>query len=221
MTPQNRRILCDIDVDALEPPKPPMEQGLFKISFLTAANTAPSDLEPDSATSGPIITLYPPTFDSIPPTSSASQISDKADSYLSPQLSLPRTVATFTPCRSPLSTENTSHRVSIDLQPSFRLQFQNGDYSFNLVNDKASFLENGQELSFPDSDDDSDVDEIVEDIGVGDMLKLLTLQDKAVVAAKQIFSPTSDKSDHIHSRKDSECKFSVDGSVRIFSLYDG
>ena len=234
VTPQNRRILGDIDVGALEPPKPPVKQGTLKISFLTAADTAsspteapttnmaPSDLEQDSATSGPIITLYPPAFDSIPPTSSAPQISDKVNSYLSPQLSLPRTVATFAPRRSPLSSEHASNRVSMDLQSSFQLQLQNGDYSFNLVNDKVSFLESSQELSFADSDDDSDVDEIVEDAGVGDMLKSLTLQDKAVVAAKQIFSPTSEKF-VITSivEKDSECKFSVDGRVRVCSPYDG
>ena len=55
-------------------------------------------------------------------------------------------------------------------------------------------MESSQELSFPELDDDSDVDEVVEDIGVDDTLKLLTLQDKVVVAVKQIFSPTSDKS---------------------------
>ena len=38
------------------------------------------------------------------------------------------------------------------------------------------------------------MDEIVEDIGVDNTLKLLTLQDKAVIAAKRIFSPTSNKS---------------------------
>ena len=233
LTPQKRRILGDIEVDALEPPKLPMKQGTLKISFLTATssgsspaevtatNAASSDPEPDAAASGPIITLYPPTFDSIPPTSSAPQISDKVDSYLSPQLSLPRTAATFTPRRSSLSPEHTSHRVSVDLQSSFQLQLQNGEYSFNLVNDKVSFLESSQELSFPESDDDSGVDEIVEDVSVNDMLKSLTLQDKAVVAARQIFSPTSEKF-AITSipEKDSECKFSVDDCVYVCSPYD-
>ena len=109
VTPQNRRILGDIDVDALEPPKPPTKQGTLKISFLTTVNTASSpteasttnvtssDLGPDSATSGPTITLYPPTFDSIPPTSPAPQISDK----FAPSSPSPRTAATFTPRRTP------------------------------------------------------------------------------------------------------------------------
>ena len=229
MTPQNRRILGDIDVDAFQPPKPPTKQGTLKISFHTAAdsgslpaeasttNAAPSDLESDSTASGPVITLYPPTFDSIPPTSSAPHISDRADNYLSPELSLPRTVATFTPRRSPLSSENTSHRVSMDLQSSFQFQLQNGDYSFNLVNDKVSFLESSQELSFPESDGDSDMDEIVEDVSVEDMLRSLTLQDKAAVAAKRIFSPTSEKF-AIESvpEKDSECEHLVYGLVRAF-----
>ena len=232
VTPQNRRILGDIDVDALEPPKPPMKQGTLKISFLAATssrsssaeapatNVASSDPEPDSAASGPVITLYPPTFDSIPPTSSAPQISDKVDNYLSPQLSLPRNAATFTPRRSPLS-EHASHRVSMDLQSSFQLQLQNGEYNFNLVNDKVSFLESSQEFSFPESDDDSDVDEIVEDVSVEDMLKSLTLQDKAVVAAKRIFSPTSEKF-AITSipEKDSECKLPADDRIYVCSPYD-
>ena len=232
VTPQNRRILGDIDVDALEPPKLPMKQGTLKISFLTATssgtshaeasatNVASPDPEADSVASGPVITLYPPTFDSIPPTSSAPQISDKVDNYFSPQLSLPRTSATFTPRRSPLS-EHTSHRVSMDLQSSFQLQLQNGEYSFNLVNDKVSFLESSQEVSFPESDDDSDVDEIVEDVSVDDMLRSLTLQDKAVVAAKRIFSPTSEKFAFTSiPEKDSECKFSADDRVYVCSLYD-
>ena len=204
MTPQNRRILGDIDVDALQPPKPPVKQGTLKISFQTAADSLSSPAEPsttnlaslgpepDNAAPGPIITLYPPAFDSIPPTSSAPQISDKVEDYLSPQLPLPHAAATFTPRRSPLS-EHASHRVSMDLQSSFQLQLENADYSFDLVNDKVSFLETSQELSFPESDDDSDVDEIVEDANVEDMLKSLTLQDKAVFAAKRIFSPTSEK----------------------------
>jgi len=219
VTPQNRRILGDIDVDALQPPKPPMKQASLKISFLTAVDSGPSPSEAsttkeassdpkcDDAALGPVITLYPPTFDSIPPTSSAPQISDRVDSYLSPQPPFPRTTATFTPRRSPLSSENVSHRLSMDLQSSFQLQLQNADYSFDLVNDKVSFLENGQELSFPESDDDSDSDEIVEDVGLDDMLQSLTLQDKAVVAAKQIFSPTSEKF-AITSipERDAECK---------------
>ena len=229
MTPQNRRILGDIEIDALEPPKPPTKQGTLKISFLTAtnngsstealvANVASSDPKPDSSASGPVITLYPPTFDSIPPTSSAPQISDKVDDYLSPQLPLPRTTTTFTSRRSPLSSEHASHRVSMDLQSSFQLQLQNGDYSFNLVNDKVSFLESSQEFSFPESDDDADVDEIVEDISVDDMLKPLTLQDKAVVAAKRIFSPTTDKfAIPSTSEKDSECASSKSETPRATS----
>ena len=218
MTPQNRRILGDIDVDALQPPKPPMKQGTLKISFQAAADSGPSSTEtstanvasfgpePDNAAPGPVITLYPPTIDSIPPTSSAPQISDKVDNYLSPQLPLPRTTAAFAPRRSPLSSEHASHRVSMDLQSSFQLQLENADYSFDLVNDKVSFLETSQELSFPESDDDSDADEIVEDVNVEDMLKSLTLQDKAVVAAKRIFSPTSEKFPITSiPEKDSEC----------------
>ena len=229
MTPQNRRILGDIDVDALQPPKPPVKQGTLKISFHTAADiessvaeastasVAPSDPTPDSSTSGPVITLYPPAFDSIPPTSSAPHISDRVDDYLSPQLPLPHTVATFTPRRSPLSSEHTSHRVSMDLQSSFQFQLQDADYSFDLVNDKVSFLESSQELSFPESGDDSDVDEIVEDVSVEDMLKSLTLQDKAVVAAKRIFSPTSGKfAIETIPENDSECKYPVYGHVCVF-----
>ena len=229
MTPQNRRILGDIDVDALQPPKPPVKQGTLKISFHAAAdsgsspaevpttNVASSDPKPDSATSGPVITLYPPTFDSIPPTSSAPQISDKVDNYLSPQLPLPRTVAAFTPRRSPLSSEHASHRVSMDLQSSFQFQLQNADYSFDLVNDKVSFLESSQEFSFPESDDGSDMDGIVEDISVEDMLKSLTLQDKAAVAAKQISSPIAEKF-VIGSipEKDSECKCPAYDTVCVF-----
>jgi hypothetical protein len=230
MTPRNRRILGDIDVDALEPPKPPTKQGSLKISFLTTpkggsssagaptTNLASSDPEPDSASPGPVITLYPPVFDTIPPTSSAPQISDKVDDYLSPQLSLPRTVSTFTPRRSPLASEHTSHRVSIDLQSSFQLQLQNGDYSFDLVNDKISFLESSQELSFPDSEDDSDVGEIAEDANIDDMLKSLTLQDKAVVAATRITSPTSEKFAVAPIlERDPECKFSADSCLCVCS----
>ena len=231
MTPQNRRILGDIDVDALQPPKPPVKQGTLKISFQTAADSGSSPTEaptnnvasfgpePDNATPGPVITLYPPTFGSIPPTSSAPQISDKVDDYLSPQLPLPRTAATFTPRRSPLSSEHASHRVSMDLQSSFQLQLENTDYSFDLVNDKVSFLETSQELSFPESDDDSDADEIVEDVNVEDMLKSLTLQDKAVFAAKRIFSPTSEKfSITSIPEKDSECERSAYDHAYAFNL---
>jgi hypothetical protein len=230
VTPRNRRILGDIDVGALEPPKLPMKQGTLKISFLTttsngsspaeasATSVASSDPEPDGAASGPVITLYPPTFDSIPPTSSAPQISDKVDNYLSPQLSLPRTADVSTPRRGSPSSEHTSHRVSMDLQSTFQLQLQNGEYNFNLVNDKVSFLESSQELSFPESDDDTDMDEIVEDVSVDDLLKSLTLQDKAVVAAKQIFSPTSEKFAFASiPEKDSECKFSTDDRVYVCS----
>ena len=231
MTPQNRRILGDIDVDALQPPRPPVKQGTLKISFQTSTGSGSSSAEAsttnvasfgpelDNSASGPIIALYPPTFDSIPPTSSAPQISDRVDDYLSPQLPLPRTTATFTPRRSPLSSEHASHRVSMDLQSSFQLQLENADYSFDLVNDKVSFLETSQELSFPESDDDSDADEIVEDVNVEDMLKSLTLQDKAVVAAKRIFSPTSEKFPITSiPEKDSECERSVCGHVYFFNI---
>jgi hypothetical protein len=203
VTPQNRRILGDIEVDPLQPPKPPTKQGALKISFLTPPNSGStpgkvstasatsSDPQYDNAVLGPIITLHPPTFGSIPPGSSAPQISDKVDNYLTPQLPLPHPTTTFAPRRSPLSSEHTSHRVSIDLQSSLQLQLQNTEYNFNLINDKISFLENSQELTFPDSDEDPDMGEIVEDVSVDDMLKSLTLQDKAVVAAKRISSPTS------------------------------
>lgn len=203
VTPQNRKILGDIDVDALQPPKPPTKQGALKISFLTVPNNGPSpeeihrvdvtssDSEPDNATQGPFITLYPPTFDSIPPSSSAPQISDKVDDYLSPQLPLPRPTTTFTPRRSPLSSERTPYRVSMDLRSTLQLQLQNGEYNFNLVNDKISFLEGSQEFTFPESDEDSVMDKIVEDVSVENMLKSLTLQDNAVFAVKRIPSPTS------------------------------
>lgn len=229
-TPQNRRILGDIDVDALEPPKPPTKQGTLKISFLTTPNggsssaEAPptnltsSDPEQGGAASGPVITLYPPVFDSIPPTSSAPQISDKVDDYLSPQLCLPRTVSAFTPRRSPLSSEHTSHRVSIDLQSSFQLQLQNGDYNFNLVNDKVSFLESSQELSFPDSEDDSVVGEIAGGVNVDDMLKSLTLQDKAMVVVTRITSPTSENfAITAIPERNSDCEFLTDGRLCVCS----
>lgn len=203
VTPQNRRILGDIDVDALQPPKPPTKQGALKISFLTTpssgstpgeiptANATPSDRQHDNAVPGPIITLYPPTFGSIPPGSSSPQISDKVDSYLSPQLPPPRSGTMSTPRRSPLSSENPSHRVSIDLQSSLQLQLQNAEFNFNLINDKVSFLESSQELTFPDSDEDPDVGEIVEDVSIDEMLKSLTLQDNAVVAGTRISNPAS------------------------------
>ena len=232
-TPQNRRILGDIDVDALQPPKPPVKQGALKISFLTAVNggsppaeasmsNAPSsDPAPDSAVLGPVITLYPPTFDSIPPTSSAPQISDKVEDYLSPQPPLLRTAAHFTPRRSPLSSQHPSNRISMDLQSSFQLQLQSADYSFNLVNDKVSFLESSQELSFPEPDDDSDMDDIVEDDSLDDMLKSLTLQDKVSVPAKRNVSPTSEKF-AITSipEKDSGCKCSSYDQICVFSPYN-
>lgn len=217
-TPQNRKILGEIDVDELQPPKPPTKQGSLKISFLTVPTSGSSPTEdstttatssgsePDNTVPGPVITLYPPTFDSIPPTSSAPQISDKIDDYLSPRLPLSHTT-TFTHRRSPLSSEHTSHRVSMDLQSSFQLQLQNGEYSFNLINDKVSFLESSQELSLPESDDDSDPDQIVEDVSVDDMLKSLTLQDEATAAAKRIFTPTAEKfSITSTSEKNTECK---------------
>lgn len=198
VTPQNRKILGDIDVDALQPPKPPTKHGALKISFLAAPNSesspreiptagvTTSDPENDHGIPGPVITLYPPAFDSIPPTSSAPQISDKVDSYLS--LQLPATM--FTPRRSPLSSDHTSHRVSMDLQSTLQLQLQNGEYNFNLINDKISFLESSQEFIFPESDEDLDTSEIVEDLSVEDMLKSLSLQDKEVTATKRIPSST-------------------------------
>lgn len=205
VTPQNRKILGEIDVDALQPPKPPTKPGALKISFLatpnggpspeeiSTANVPPSDSEQDDAILGPVITLYPPTFDSIPPVSSAPQISDKVDDYLSPQHSHPRPVATFADRRSPLSSEPNSHRVSMDLQSSFQLQLQNGEYTFNLINDKISFLESSQELPFPESDEDSDMVGVVEDVSVEDMLKSLTLQDKGVPTPKRLPSPTPEE----------------------------
>jgi hypothetical protein len=107
----------------------------------------------------------------------------------------------------------------MDLQSSLQLQLQNGEYSFNLVTDKVSFLESSQEFSLPVSDDDSDVDEIVEDDSVDDMLKSLTLQDKAVVAAKRIFSPTSERfAIATIPENDSERKpFAYDRASRLFN----
>ena len=194
MTPQNRKILGDIDVDALQPPKPPTKQGTLKISFLTTpnsgstpgevstANATPSDSENDNAIPGPVITLYPPTFDSISPASSSPQISDKVDDYLSLQPPLSRPAPAFAPRQSPLSSDHASHRVSIDLQSSLQLQLQNNDYNFNLMNDKVSFLESSQDFTFPESDEDMDV--IAEDVSVDEMLKSLSLQDKAVFTEK-------------------------------------
>lgn len=205
VTPQNRKILGDIDVDALQPPKPPTKQGALKISFLTApnigsphgeiptANVTSSDSEHDNAIPGPLITLYPPTFGLTPPVSSSPQISDKVDNYLSPQPPLSRPPTAYPPRRSPLSSGHTSHRVSIDLQSSLQLQLQNGEYSFNLINDKVSFLESSQEFIFPESDGGSDMDDIIEGVNVDDMLKSLTMQDKAEVSVERIPSSTSEE----------------------------
>ena len=68
-------------------------------------------------------------------------------------------------------------------------------------------MDSSWEVSFFESDEDLEVDEAVEDDSVEDMLKSLTLQDKAAVAAKRDFSPTSEKP-VITSipEKDAECE---------------
>ena len=80
-------------------------------------------------------------------------------------------------------------------------------------------METSQEFSFSESEDDSDADEIMEDVNMEDMLKSSTLQDKAVVAAKRIFSPTSEKfSIPSIPEKDSECERLMYDYISIFNL---
>ena len=84
MTPQNRKVLADIDIDVPHPPKPPVKQGTLKCSSFGLQSKRKLHLHPcfsnqtspmllplirrvnclgDDVPPVPMITLYPPIFD--------------------------------------------------------------------------------------------------------------------------------------------------------------
>lgn len=67
--------------------------------------------------------------------------------------SSPSTSALVTRRLSPSTSATDPRRASVDLQSSFRLQLQNADMSFDLLNDKISFL--GHDSFWTGADDDS------------------------------------------------------------------
>lgn len=69
--------------------------------------------------------------------------------HLSPS---PSTSSLATRRLSPTTSASDPRRTSVDLQSSFRLQLQNADMSFDLLNDKISFLGHDSFLESTDSD---------------------------------------------------------------------
>ena len=65
------------------------------------------------------------------------------------------------PTPRPRLTTNASpnDRLSLDLHASFQLQFDSGDASFDLLNDKISFFGNSRDFSGDDDDEDEAEDE--------------------------------------------------------------
>jgi hypothetical protein len=185
MTPQNRKILADIDIDASYPPKPPVKQGTLKISFIrhamepkhepvpSASEVAPSAAVScsdelavhaevsDPNSSIPAIAFHPPTSEprSSPDLVDTQASVNKSGSHLSPDASsyFGDSPPAPIPRRTLPSAGIDRNRISIDLQSSFQLQLQSSDFSFDLVNDRISFF-GGQGSFIDDIEDYSDPD---------------------------------------------------------------
>ncbi|KAF7789606.1 hypothetical protein EIP86_000552 [Pleurotus ostreatoroseus] len=112
------------------------------------------------ATSGncPHITVEPPEAEPPMPVS-AMPLTDYASPFLSPAATPP----VFSP---PVRRQHTStspndpRRASVDLHSSFSLQMQSSEMSFDLLNDKISFISQGQDSfsSWPAVDEDDTMD---------------------------------------------------------------
>lgn len=114
-------------------------------------------LEATAGIACPNITVMPP--DSEPPTPVTAM---PPNSYASPFLSPVAPPPVFSPPvrRQHVSTSpNDPRRASVDLQSSFRLQMQSSDLSFDLLNDRISFLSQGQDSFWtgPEEDDTMDL----------------------------------------------------------------
>lgn len=191
-TPQNRKILADIEIDV---PQPPTKQGPLNFSFLREKRASVASEGPETTVeeSVPMITLYPPTFDSKAPLESTqtlneNHLSPKSSSYFkdSPTMPIPRS--------GKLSNKVfDAHRVSIDLQSSFQLQMQSSDFSFDLVNDKISFLSKESESFLREVDDDFDMG--LEERKMNELVKsaeALYIKDKVFSKDEEPTSPISD-----------------------------
>lgn len=203
-TPRNRKILADIDIDMPTPPKLSPKQGTLKTSFLRAAidaKIASDEKEPEpelkesenvSMSDYPMVTLYPPQFESTPApeTSSSQRLEDK---HLSP----PTTSKIFfhdspgVPIPRPnLGNQSfDAHRVSVDLQSSFQMQLQSSDFSFDLVNDKISFLGAQEDSILRGMDDSFDINE--EERRMDELVKsaaALEIKDEQTVEPESVLS---------------------------------
>lgn len=114
--------------------------------------TPGGDMLPEFSVSLPEVEVAPPT-----PTEPRSPISSLTPSagVIPNLMTTPNTSMTFRPNHLTTSSADP-RRTSVDLQSSFRLQLGSPDMSFDLLNDKISFL--GQEGSFWGLGDDDTLD---------------------------------------------------------------
>jgi hypothetical protein len=178
-------------------PQPPTKQGPPNFSFLREKRVSVASEGPETTVEEgvPMITLYPPVFDSKAPLESTqtlneNHLSPQSSSYFkdSPPMPIPRS--------GKLSNKVfDAHRVSIDLQSSFQLQLQSSDFSFDLVNDKISFLSKESESFLKEMSDDDDFDMGLEERKMNELVKsaeALYIKDKISSKGEEPISPILD-----------------------------
>ncbi|KAJ3542620.1 hypothetical protein NM688_g5953 [Phlebia brevispora] len=104
----------------------------------------------------PDITVVPPESEPSSPNPSMP-----VDNYVSPFLSPVAPPPVFSPPirRQHVSTSpNDPRRISVDLHSSFSIQLQSPEMSFDLLNDKISFLSQGQDSFWTAADEDDTMD---------------------------------------------------------------
>ncbi|KAH8092667.1 hypothetical protein BXZ70DRAFT_950847 [Cristinia sonorae] len=120
------------------PANAPLANIINAINFagLSIHSADPSD-EQDSVghAVAPAITVVPPEYSHTSPVACTPQ--RLFASHLAPS---PSISSTATRRLAPTTSAADPRRTSVDLQSSFRLQLQNADMSFDLLNDKISFL---------------------------------------------------------------------------------
>ncbi|CAL1717308.1 unnamed protein product [Somion occarium] len=131
----------------------------INLSAMTISDEEPfSDVPSSPVHAYPEINISPPEVEIAPPTPTDSPEPSPAK-FASPMANSNIATPTSTTRRTHLTPATTSssdpRRISVDLQSSFRLQLGSPEMSFDLLNDKISFLGQSQDSFWTAGDDDT------------------------------------------------------------------
>lgn len=124
--------------------------NLSAMSIMASSTTSERHGAAD-ASNCPNITVYPPDMESESPTPREPETRSREGPYLSPE-AIP-VVYPLTRRPNPSTSAFDPRRTSVDLQSSFSMHLQSSEMSFDLLNDKISFLSNHSESFWPGMSD--------------------------------------------------------------------